>query len=141
MAVEVIPDVKESVHPGEEEESLSVGRPATVSKIRVVVFGLHERSLELFGPDLGSPVTDSQEVLADGRVPLHGVDGSVVLSTLKPVLLVDFNRSSGSLVDLENVSLFSTHQILHGSSLVVVLDSGTSEDLLTSSIDIIVKSE
>jgi len=45
LAVEDVPNVEESVHSGEEEETRSGGGPATVSQVGVVVTGLHNGGL------------------------------------------------------------------------------------------------
>jgi len=141
LSVEVIPDVKEPIHSSEEEESFSMRSPTTISEVGVVVFSLHERSLELFRPDLGSPVSNCKEVFTDGRVSLDSIHWSVMLSSLETILLVDLNRSSRSLIHLEDISLLSSHQILHWASFIVILKPSSSEDLLTCTINVIVEGE
>jgi len=58
LAVEEVPNVEETVHAGQVEQTGAGRRPATVSQVRVMVTRLHDGLLELFRPNLGRPVTD-----------------------------------------------------------------------------------
>ena len=69
-------------------------------------------TLKIFAPDLGRPVTDGQEVLEVTWVPLNVVDRSMMLTLVHTELQVDFNLLT--LVGLEDVTLFSTNEILKG---------------------------
>ena len=52
-----------------------------------MVASLHNRmALEIFTPNLGGPITDSQEVLKVTGVSLDIVDGAVMLALLKAEL-------------------------------------------------------
>jgi hypothetical protein len=128
LAVEEIPHIKETVHAGQVEKTATLGRPATVSQVALMVAGLHNGLTELLGPNFGGPVTNRKEVLELGGVTLEGVDGAVMLAILKTVTNVDFDLVLTS-VSLHDVALFATDQVLHGGSLGVVLEGGSTANL------------
>ena len=61
------------------------------------------------------------------RVSLEGVDGTVMFAGLKTESGLDLD--SLSLVGLENVTLLGTDKVLQWTSILVVLERGTTEDL------------
>ena len=83
--------------------------------------------LEIFTPDLGRPVTNSQEVFEMARVSFNVVDRAVMFSLFKTEPQVDFDLLS--LVGLEDVTLLGTDQVLERGSIRVVLKRGTTENL------------
>lgn len=90
-----------------------------------MVAGEHDGALEeVFGPDLGRPVSDGEEELGVAGVALHLVNGAVMSSLLdtEPLNIV----SGFTLVDLDNVTLLSSNQELQRRMVRVVLKTGTS---------------
>jgi hypothetical protein len=61
------------------------------------------------------------------RVSLESIDRSMMLSTFQSEPLRDFNLFP--LIGLEDVSLFSSNQVLERSCVLVVLEGGSSEQL------------
>ena len=70
-----------------------------------MVARLHDRVLDVFTPDLGRPVANSQEELVKRGVALDRIHRSVVLSAVEAEFLVDLDRAARSLVRLEHVAL------------------------------------
>ena len=141
LSVEEVPNIEETIHTGEEEETWAGRRPATISKVGGVIACLHDWvNLEIFTPNLGGPITDSEEVLEVTRVSLNVVDRSVVLSLFKTELVIDFDLLS--LVGLKDVTLLSTDEVLKRRGIGIVFKRGTTEDLGYSlSIDLEVLDE
>ena len=117
LSIVVVPDINESVHPGEEEKSNSGRTPASVSQVGWMIFGLHDGGLQVFGPDLGSPISNGQEVLGEAWIPLDFIDWSMMLSRFKSVSLIDFDWPAWSLVGLEDVSLLGSDQVFEWLSI------------------------
>mmetsp|Transcript_85 Transcript_85/g.122 ORF Transcript_85/g.122 Transcript_85/m.122 type:complete len:414 (-) Transcript_85:173-1414(-) len=127
LPVEVVPDVHDSVHPGDVEDTGPRGAPAPAGEVTAVVLGGHDGGLEVLHPDPGRPVSYGHEELVVCRVPLDTVDGSVVLSRSG---VVDGDSVVALLVpqvDGKNDSLLGSHQVLCRSSLLVVLHGASSE--------------
>ena len=76
-------------------------------------------ALEILAPDLGGPMTNGEEILQVTGVSLDVVDGSVMLTLLKTELQVDFDLLS--FVGLQDVTLFSSNQVLEWRGIRVVL--------------------
>jgi len=92
-----------------------------------VVTSLHNGDLEFLGPDLGRPVTNSEEVLEMDGVPLHGVDGTVML----PLLVSETPDALSLLVSVlavEGVTLLGADQELMWVSVLVVMEASTAID-------------
>lgn len=76
-------------------------------------------ALEILAPDLGGPITNGEEILQVTGVSLDVVDGAVMLTLLKTELQVDFDLLS--FVGLQDVTLFSSNQVLEWRGIRVVL--------------------
>jgi hypothetical protein len=76
-------------------------------------------ALEILAPDLGGPITNGEEILQVTGVSLDVVDGAVMLTLLKTELQVDFDLLS--FVGLQDVTLFSSNQVLEWRGICVVL--------------------
>lgn len=92
-----------------------------------MITGLHDWRPHFLGPDLGGPITDGEEVLNVSGVSLDGVNRSMMLSTVITESLIDFDGLS--LISLEDVSLLGTDEVLKWTSIGVVLEGGSSEQL------------
>jgi len=93
-----------------------------------VVASLHNRmALEILTPNLGGPITDTQEVFEVTGVSLDVVDGTVMLALLQTELQVNFDLLS--LVSLEDVALLSSHKVLERGRICVVFKTGASKSL------------
>jgi hypothetical protein len=128
LAVEEVPHVKETVHAGQVEKTSALGRPATVSKVALMVASLHNRLAEFLGPDLSGPVTNRKEVLKLGGVTLEGVDGAVMLTVFNTVTHVNFDLIL-TFVGLHDITLLATDQVLQGRGLGVILKGGSTANL------------
>ena len=128
LAVEEVPNVKETVHTGEEEETWAGRGPATIGQIGLMVTSHHDgMGFEIFAPDLSGPITNSKEVFEMTGVSLNVIDGTVMLALIQTEFQVDFDLLT--LVSLEDVTLLGTDKVLEGRSIGVVLETGTTEHL------------
>jgi len=92
-----------------------------------VVTRLHDRDFKLLGPDLGGPISDSEEVLEMDGVPLHGIDRSVMLA----LLVTKAPNALGFLVPVltvQSVSLLGADQELMGMRILVVVEARATVD-------------
>jgi len=83
---------------------------------------------QFFGPDLGRPVTNREEIFELEGVPLKSVDGPVVLAILKAISHVDFNFVL-STVCLHETTVLAAHKILHWRSFAVILERSDATHL------------
>lgn len=98
MSIEDVPDIEETVHTGQEEQTGASWRPATVREVALVISGLHDWGLEVFAPNLGRPISNRHEVLKMAWVPLKRVNWSVMSSAFHSKSHVNFDLLSlGSL--------------------------------------------
>ena len=88
---------------------------------------LHNWSLQLLTPDLSGPVTHGQEVLGMSRISLKSIDRPMMFSAFQSESLGDFNLLP--LVCLENISLFSSNQVFERSSVLIVFERSSSQQL------------
>jgi len=125
LSVEEVPDIEASVHAGEEEKARTSFGPATVGEVGVVVTCLHDWDLQFFGPDLGAPVSHSQEVLEMDGVSVHGVDRTVMLTLLITPSTLHFGLVVSTLAH-DGVSLLGTYQELVGMRILVVAQASST---------------
>lgn len=74
---------------------------------------LNNGLFKFFGPNLGTPVTDGQEVFKLEGVTLEGVDGAVMLAVFETVTHVDFNLVLTT-IGLHHATILTTNKVLHG---------------------------
>ena len=127
MTVVNIPDVEETIHAGQVEDTGAGRGPATISKVTVVVSGLHNGLLDFFRPNLGGPITDSKEIFKMGGISLHRVDRTVMTTTFHSVSSGNFSLLSP--LSLDDVTLLGTNHVLHGGSICVVVEASTAKNL------------
>ena len=127
LSIVEVPHIEETVDPGQEEQARSGGGPATVRKISRVVPSLHDGSPHLFRPDLGGPITDTEEELCLVGVSLQSIDGSVMLSRVTSVLELDVDLVLSSVCQ-HDVSLLSSEKILL-RDITAVAQRGATENL------------
>lgn len=130
LPVEVIPDIENTVHTCDEEETRSDWTPAAGGEVGWVILGGHDRGLDVLHPDLGGPVTHSDEALRIGWVSLDRVDWTVMLArTLVEdcdTVVSERVRGGGILlavlqVDHQDDTLLCADEILGRTSFGIVL--------------------
>mmetsp|Transcript_45644 Transcript_45644/g.120727 ORF Transcript_45644/g.120727 Transcript_45644/m.120727 type:complete len:253 (-) Transcript_45644:713-1471(-) len=129
--VVVIPEIKPAIGARNTEHPSSCGAPCPGTEVRFVVHRVEQRGFELFKPQLGSPVTDSQESLGVLWVTSHGVSGAKMGSIPTFARLAepgpDLDILLGLLIQKQNRPLLSPHQELRGTSLLHPLQSNATQ--------------
>lgn len=92
-----------------------------------MVTRLHDWDFKLLGPDLGGPISDSEEILEMDGVPLHGIDRSMMLALLVTIA----PNALGFLVPVltvQSISLLGADQELVGMRILVVFKARATVD-------------
>mmetsp|Transcript_1159 Transcript_1159/g.2539 ORF Transcript_1159/g.2539 Transcript_1159/m.2539 type:complete len:328 (+) Transcript_1159:486-1469(+) len=121
---EIVPNVEGAVHFDGEEHTRPRGRPAAVSQVRRVVLGRHDGCSQVFHPDAGSPVTDSEEILLLEGVALQSVDGPVMPRVCGTDLVT---RALGLAVTQQHGTLLRPHKELGRAGSGVVRHHNATE--------------